>query len=79
MTGGKPGLASRGLIGLVRVYQAVVSPWFAPRCRYYPSCSNYAVDALRKQGLIRGFGLAVWRVLPVSRSEHAASTLSAMM
>ncbi|MGC0272840.1 membrane protein insertion efficiency factor YidD [Pseudactinotalea sp. Z1739] len=63
MTVGRPGLAPRVLIGLVRAYQAVVSPWFAPRCRYYPSCSNYAVDALRKQGLIRGFGLAVWRVL----------------
>jgi uncharacterized protein len=51
------------LVGLVRAYQLVVSPWFAPRCRYYPSCSTYAVTALRVHGPIRGTALAIWRVL----------------
>lgn len=51
------------LVALVRGYQLIVSPWLAPRCRYYPSCSAYAVTALRVHGPIRGTGLAVWRVL----------------
>lgn len=51
------------LVGLVRGYQLIVSPWLAPRCRYYPSCSSYAVTALRVHGPVRGTGLAVWRVL----------------
>jgi putative membrane protein insertion efficiency factor len=33
------------------------------RCKYYPSCSNYAIGALREHGAIRGFGMACWRIL----------------
>lgn len=51
------------LTKLVRVYQLVVSPWFAPTCRYYPSCSQYAIEALKEHGPFRGSGLAGWRVL----------------
>jgi putative membrane protein insertion efficiency factor len=51
------------LIGLVRGYQLVVSPWIAPRCKYYPSCSAYALTALRVHGVVRGAGLAGWRLL----------------
>jgi putative membrane protein insertion efficiency factor len=51
------------MIGLVRAYQAVVSPHMAPTCRYSPSCSNYAVEAFRKYGLVRGFVLSVHRIL----------------
>jgi putative membrane protein insertion efficiency factor len=47
---------------LVIGYQKVVSPLTAPRCRFYPSCSAYAVTALRRHGLIRGGALAVWRL-----------------
>ena len=47
----------------VRLYRRVVSPLLGPRCRYYPSCSEYAVDAVREYGVIRGSVLAVWRVL----------------
>jgi uncharacterized protein len=47
----------------VRLYRAVVSPLLGPRCRYYPSCSEYAVDAVRDYGAARGFVLAAWRVL----------------
>lgn len=57
------GLLSRMLIGLVRGYQMIVSPWFAPRCRYYPSCSQYAIDAMGKHGVIKGTALATWRLL----------------
>lgn len=51
------------LVGLVRAYQLVVSPWVAPRCKYYPSCSAYAVTALRVHGPGRGLVLAAWRLL----------------
>lgn len=51
------------LVGAVRAYQLVVSPWIAPRCKYYPSCSAYAVTALRVHGPWRGTWLAVWRLL----------------
>lgn len=51
------------LIGLVRGYQLVVSPYLGPTCRYYPSCSAYAVEALRVHGAIRGSWLAVRRLL----------------
>lgn len=51
------------LRGLVRAYQRYVSPLSPPRCRFYPSCSSYAVLALEKHGAVRGTRLAVWRVL----------------
>jgi uncharacterized protein len=51
------------LLGLVRAYQAVVSPWLPPSCKYYPSCSAYAVTALRRHGALKGAVLAAWRLL----------------
>ena len=64
MTGeSRPGMLAKLLAGAVRGYQLIVSPWFAPTCRYYPSCSSYAIEALRVHGAIRGTGLAVWRLL----------------
>ncbi|GAA4730174.1 hypothetical protein GCM10023216_22310 [Isoptericola chiayiensis] len=51
------------LVGAIRIYQAVVSPWTGPTCKYYPSCSQYAVIALRRHGPLRGTGLALWRIL----------------
>jgi putative membrane protein insertion efficiency factor len=54
---------SKVLIALVRVYQVVISPLVGPRCRFYPSCSSYAIEAMRVHGALRGSGLAAWRVL----------------
>ena len=54
---------NRILIAFIRVYQYTISPLLGPRCRYYPSCSNYAVQALREHGALRGLGLASWRLL----------------
>jgi putative membrane protein insertion efficiency factor len=51
------------LIAFIRVYQYTISPLLGPRCRYYPTCSAYAVDALREHGALRGLGLATWRLL----------------
>jgi uncharacterized protein len=51
------------LIGLIRAYQYLISPWLGNRCRFYPGCSEYAIEAFRKHGVLKGFRLAVWRVL----------------
>ncbi len=50
------------LVLLVRAYQLLVSPLLGPRCRFYPSCSAYAVEALKVHGALRGTWLAVRRV-----------------
>ena len=51
------------LIALIRAYQYAISPLLGQRCKYYPSCSSYAVGALREHGAVRGLGLASWRLL----------------
>ena len=51
------------LVGLVRLYQGAVSPWLPASCRYTPTCSEYAVQALREYGAVRGTVLATWRIL----------------
>ncbi len=50
------------LIALIRVYQWVISPILGPKCRYQPTCSQYAVEALKKYGPFKGFWLAVRRL-----------------
>lgn len=51
------------LVGVVRVYQLGISPWFPPTCRYSPTCSQYAILSLKKYGALRGSILALWRIL----------------
>lgn len=53
----------RVLLGLLWFYQRAISPWTPQSCRYYPSCSQYAVVAITRHGALRGTALAVWRVL----------------
>lgn len=50
-------------IGLIRLYQRCVPHSMRGHCRFVPTCSAYAVEALRRYGLIVGLGLAVWRLL----------------
>lgn len=47
----------------IKLYQKLVSPMLGPRCKYYPSCSEYAVQAVGKFGILRGLVLAGWRLL----------------
>jgi putative membrane protein insertion efficiency factor len=54
--------AALPLIGLVRAYQTLVSPLLPPSCRFYPSCSAYAVAALERHGAVKGSWLAARRV-----------------
>jgi uncharacterized protein len=53
----------RGLVLLVRVYQRLVSPLLPPACRFYPSCSAYAVTALERHGALRGVWLTARRLV----------------
>ena len=72
--GGAPGIVRRlvsvlrrvpalTLIGMIRAYQSVISPMTGPTCKYYPSCSQYALTAVQRHGALRGTGLALWRLL----------------
>jgi putative membrane protein insertion efficiency factor len=51
------------LIQPIRFYQRFISPYTPPTCRFTPSCSQYAIEAIRKHGPFKGFALAVWRIL----------------
>lgn len=55
-------MLGRILIGLVRFYQMAVSPWTPASCRFTPTCSQYAVEAIRVHGAIRGSWLATKRL-----------------
>lgn len=50
-------------IRFIKFYQRRISPLFPPKCKYYPTCSNYAVTAIERFGLFKGGLLAVWRIL----------------
>jgi putative membrane protein insertion efficiency factor len=54
------------VLGLLRAYQALIAPALGERCRFYPSCSAYAVQAVRRHGAVKGSALALWRVLRCS-------------
>ena len=54
---------SRIFVAPITLYRRFISPLIAPRCRYYPTCSAYAVDAIRSYGVLRGLVLAGWRLL----------------
>ncbi|MGM0539176.1 MAG: membrane protein insertion efficiency factor YidD [Thermodesulfobacteriota bacterium] len=61
------------LIGLVRAYQRLVSPFFPASCRFIPSCSEYTLQALSSHGIFRGLGLALLRILrchPLARGGY---------
>ena len=50
------------LRGLIRFYQIAISPLIGPRCRYYPTCSQYSLEAIAKHGAMQGTWLAVRRL-----------------
>ena len=51
------------LVKLIKFYQKFISPMFPPSCRFYPTCSEYAVQAITKYGAMKGGAKAVWRIL----------------
>jgi uncharacterized protein len=56
-------IARAAAVAPIQAYQRVLSPALRPRCRYAPSCSDYAIQAIRDYGILRGLVLAVWRLL----------------
>jgi putative membrane protein insertion efficiency factor len=59
----KLGIVATLMVLLIKFYRRFVSPLLGPRCRFYPSCSQYALEAVQKYGAIRGGYLAIWRLL----------------
>ncbi len=53
----------RVIIGSIKVYQKAISPLLPPSCRYYPTCSHYAIEAVRKHGAIKGTLMGTSRIL----------------
>jgi uncharacterized protein len=57
-----PGIAGATMRAAVRAYQLLVSPLLPPSCRFLPSCSDYAIEAIGRHGALRGSGLALRRL-----------------
>jgi putative membrane protein insertion efficiency factor len=55
-------ILSLPFIFLIKLYQWIISPWIGPKCRYTPTCSHYAVAALKKHGVIKGMWLSIKRI-----------------
>ena len=55
---------------LIGFYQKLISPLFPQRCKYYPSCSNYALEAFHEWGFFRGLGMSAWRLLRCNPFSH---------
>ena len=58
------------LIAPIKLYQKYISPLFAPRCKYYPTCSQYSIDAIREYGSIRGIVMTAWRLVRCNPFSH---------
>lgn len=56
-------IAGKALIAPIRFYQRAISPLLPASCRFYPTCSNYALEAIRVHGAVKGTGYAIWRLL----------------
>lgn len=50
------------LIGLVRLYQNLISPWIGANCRFHPTCSEYFIQSVKKHGAVRGTCRGLWRI-----------------
>jgi uncharacterized protein len=53
----------RIFVFLIKIYQKLISPLFPPSCRFYPTCSEYSIQAFKKYGVIKGGAKSVWRIL----------------
>ena len=53
----------RFFVALIRGYQKYISPLIPPSCRFQPTCSQYAIEAIQKYGVFKGGAMAIWRIL----------------
>ncbi|MBS6601412.1 MAG: membrane protein insertion efficiency factor YidD [Clostridium sp.] len=51
------------ILYLIKMYRTKISPMYPPRCKYIPTCSQYAVEAIEKYGVIKGGLMSTWRIL----------------
>ncbi|MEI3336444.1 MAG: membrane protein insertion efficiency factor YidD [Clostridium sp.] len=51
------------ILYLIKMYRTKISPMYPPRCKYIPTCSQYAVEAIEKYGVIKGGLMSIWRIL----------------
>ncbi len=51
------------LIYIIGLYQKYISPYKGTKCPYFPSCSNYGIEAIKEHGAIKGFFMTCWRIL----------------
>lgn len=58
------------LLAPIRLYQRFISPALPRRCKFHPTCSEYAVQSVRSYGILRGLVLATWRVLRCNPLSH---------
>ncbi|MBA2691111.1 MAG: membrane protein insertion efficiency factor YidD [Rubrobacter sp.] len=66
-------MVGRVFIAMIRLYRRFLSPLLPPSCRFTPSCSRYAVEAIQKHGALRGSLLGMWRILrcnPFCKGGH---------
>ena len=59
----EPTVVQKTLVSFIRVYQTALSPYLGGQCRFYPSCSEYAILSIRKDGAFRGTLKSAWRIL----------------
>lgn len=53
----------RIFVFIIKIYQKTISPIFPPSCRFYPTCSEYSIQAFKKYGVLKGGAKSVWRIL----------------
>ena len=63
-------LGRRLAVAPILLYRRVISPLLPPRCKYHPSCSEYAIQAVSEFGILRGLVLAAWRLLRCNPFSH---------
>ncbi len=56
-------MLKRTVVKALKIYQRFISPLYPASCRYYPTCSQYSIEAVEKYGVVKGLLKATWRIL----------------
>ena len=59
---GRGAIGARIVVGMIKAYRAMVSSWTPPRCRFYPTCSQYMIQAVERFGAVRGVVMGIRRI-----------------